>query len=117
LAIGLRSLARLLAEWAKMHKRIEFIIKNPGFEATDQALRSVPLDFESENEFRLALEYVRTKLDFEGREPLILTNEKGQQIGIHPQLYCSHYVGDVDEWEDTWRLPARGQQPPHRESD
>lgn len=98
-----------------MHKRIEFIVRNPGMEGTSEALRAITIDFEGETEFKFALGTIAEKLFFSSSHPLILVNEKGKQIGLHPQHYVSHYVGDADDWEDTWVLPSTGAAPPTRE--
>jgi hypothetical protein len=115
-ARGLRSLARSLAEWAGMRKRLEIVIKNPGFEGTEHALGALTLDFREQQSLEAAslalargLGAPRTSLS----GIVIVQNEAGEQRGFNPEYYVSHHVADAEEWErPNWMLPGEGEAAP-----
>jgi hypothetical protein len=110
----LRGIASGLAEWAGMHKRIEIVVRNPGFERTENALGAYNLDFEDQRAFDAALAAITGKLSMYGPLPncLVMQNEKGEQVGFNPEYYVSHRVGDIDDWQSTkWLLPQEGAKP------
>ena len=118
LARGLHSLATRLAEWAGMHKRIEIIVINPGFEGTESALGARTLDFEEAASYNAALAELSSKLNNltpTNRFVLMLTNEQGEQIGIDLRYYVSHRIADAEAWQSPWVLPSHGASAPPRE--
>lgn len=118
LATFLHSAEQFLAEWAGMHKRIEIIVRNLGYEGTENAMGSLSLDFEDENALKRARERLRMELQApQLKQALIIENERGQELGFNPHHYSSHRIDDAtDEWRPTWVLPETGIPPPPRES-
>ena len=115
----LRSVARVLAEWSGMKKRLEITVKNPGYEGTDHALGLITLDFEDENALALAVHEFQ-KLGWE-KPPfaIFVRNEKDEMRGFNTSYYVSIHVADVknsDDWERPNWLPEAGSPPPDRES-
>jgi hypothetical protein len=118
LASVLHSMATRLAEWAGMHKRIEIVMRNPGFEHTENALGVYTLDFENEAAFNEAMDsiryWMRTTAKFSS---IFVKNERDDELGINPEFYVSMRVGNVDEWQPPWLLPSHGAPPPPRENE
>jgi hypothetical protein len=97
-------------------KRIEFIVRNPGFEGTENALGILSLDFESDEAFTTALATIKSQLFFTNRVPVTLVNEKGDQLGFNAAYYVNHRISEVEEWRAAWFLAVEGAPPPTRES-
>lgn len=100
-----------------MHKRVEILMRNPGYEGTQQALGSYAMDFESQAAADVAIRELLSKLSNLTRSPLVafFQNEKGEHLAVNLEYYVSHRVSDVDEWIPTWLLPAEGASIPPRE--
>jgi hypothetical protein len=102
-----------------MPKRLEIIVRNPGFEGTRDALGAYTIDFDDAS-FGAALQELHGKLDnlnpSGGRLIARFRNDKGEERGVDLQYYLSHQITDVDTWEPPrWSLPGHGE-PPSRES-
>jgi hypothetical protein len=120
LADGLRSLARLIAEWAGVHKRIEIIVRNPGFEGTEQALGSLSMDFEDAAALETAISVMNSKLMSQGKtqpRSIAFHNERLEILGFNPEYYVSHRISDVAGWQSPWILPSQGAPAPPREAE
>lgn len=115
LSSWLRSIARVLAEWAGMHKRIEIVVRNPGYEGTESAMGALSLDFEDEQTFHAAEGVLMNELSFRKgtgqRHALILRNERDEVLGFDPGYFVSFRISNADEWRPTWLLPANGSPP------
>ena len=112
-----RRVASVLARWGGKVKRIEIVVRNPGFEGTQSALGSHIIDFEDDKTFDREQAALSAKLRAPGAElTIILTNEKGDARGFNPEYYVSHSAGDKDAWmAPPWLLPAAGAEAPERE--
>jgi hypothetical protein len=101
-----------------MHKRLEIVVRNPGFETTADAIGAYTIDFD-EVSFVAALRELHAKLDGltqTGRVIARFRNEKGEERGIDLQYYLSHQITETENWEPPkWSLPGHGG-PPSRES-
>jgi hypothetical protein len=102
-----------------MHKRVEIIMRNPGYDGTEQALGSYAMDFEDAQAFEAARIELASKLSNMTGKPLVmmLKNEKGEELAVNLEYYVSHRVSDVADWIPTWVLPAEGAPAPPRESE
>ena len=101
-----------------MHKRIEFVVRNPGYEGTDSAMGSLTIDFQDEQSLAVALSVIASKLLIQYTHPPIsiaVENERGESLGLNPLYYVSHRISNVEDWRPTWLLPADGS-PPSRHS-
>jgi hypothetical protein len=117
----LRSLARWLAEWAGMQKRIEVIVRNPGLEGTESALGAYHLDFDdaaaleaARNELNSGL-FVRSQAGPPMNWAIAIRNEKGDELGFNPEFYVAHRIAEPATLE-PWVLPPHGLPPPEREN-
>ena len=117
--LSLQSLGRWIAEWGGMHKRLEIVVRNPGYESTEQAMGVLTLDFQGEVDFVQAIEGLHHALR-RGKSAsglsIILTNERMEILGFNPEFYVSHRVSDATDWQAPWLLPAQGAAPPSRET-
>lgn len=102
-----------------MHKRIEFVVRNPGYEGTDSAMGTLTIDFEDEKAYQFARIIIGSQLMVKGSKQLSVgfDNERGEQLAFNPAYYVSHRISDVLDWHPTWLLPADGSPPPRREID
>jgi hypothetical protein len=103
-----------------MQKRIEIIVRNPGFEGTDSALGAHTLDFEDRAAFDRAVGMLHSALAPNAALGLaiVIANEKGQERGFSPEHYVTHRIDDVSEWElAEWQLPQGGSMAPPREQE
>lgn len=102
-----------------MHKRLEIVVRNPGYEQTDRALSALTLDFEDQAALDMAVKTLYMRLEVEKRVlrgTIILENEKHEQLGFNPEYYVSHRIADADDWElPNWMLPDGGDDAPPRE--
>lgn len=118
LATGLRSLARLLAEWAGMHKRVQIVVRNPGYEGTESAMGELSIDFRSKDSYVKAMaRFTELLNDTNSGRTIILINEDAEELGFNPEFYHSHRATNVDTWRETWLLPAEGASAPPREEE
>jgi hypothetical protein len=103
-----------------MHKRLEIVVRNPGFEQTDHALGALTLDFEDQAALDVAITTLYQRLEIARsnlRGTIILENEKREQRGFNPEYYVSHHIADADDWErPNWMLPSEGEDAPPREN-
>jgi hypothetical protein len=112
------SLARLLAEWAGMHKRVQIAVRNPGYEQTELAMGELSIDFRGREAYISAMRRMTDALTGEVTpKSAILINEEGEELGFNPEFYVSHRTSNVEEWRPTWLLPAQGVSAPPRESE
>jgi hypothetical protein len=117
LAGWLRSLARLLAEWAGMHKRVQIAVRNPGYEGTEYAMGELSIDFREAKGYGDAMRSMTEALQsVPSPKTAFLINEEGEELGFNPEYYVSHRATNVDTWRETWLLPAEGKPSPPRES-
>lgn len=101
-----------------MHKRIEIVIRNPGFEKTENALGAYTLDFESEPHFNAAISGLKFALAGTAKVlSVFITNERGDTLAVNPEYYISLRASDVSEWQPPWLLPGQGALPPPREEE
>ena len=103
-----------------MPKRLEIIVRNPGFENTENALGAYTIDFGDPEFLNRAVAELNARLRettrMERRLVVTFLNEKGVERGLDLQYYVSHQITDVDDWEPPpWRLPGDGESPPNRE--
>lgn len=102
-----------------MHKRLEIVVRNPGFEGTENALGAHLLDFENRASFDHAVGALHSALAPNaalGRS-VVLYNEDEDEIGFDPGLYVSHRIGNATDWiAPKWALPKEGAEAPSRES-
>jgi hypothetical protein len=54
-----------------VHKRIEFVVRNPGYEGTDSAMGSLTIDFQDEQSLAVALSVIASKLLIQYTHPPI----------------------------------------------
>ena len=112
--------AQTIARWAAMHKRIEFAVKNPGYEGTEHAMGYLSIDFEDESKFNLARQVLHMRVatvhDRKQREIITLDNERGEELLLDLDYFVSSRISDATDWRPTWLLPAEGKEPPDRES-
>jgi hypothetical protein len=101
-----------------MPKRLEIVVRNPGFEGTLDALGAYTIDFDDAS-FPAALQELHGKLGNlspTGRRVAIFRNEKGEERGVDLEFYLSHQITDVDTWQPPkWSLPGHGEAPPNPE--
>ena len=121
IAVLLGSLARWLAEWAGMHKRLEIVVRNPGYEGTDVAMGTHILDFHNETSLAQAKQNLARSLRVTSSQierTVIIVNEDDEHLGFNPDYYVSHRIADVEAWTvPRWEsLPADGNPAPERES-
>jgi hypothetical protein len=94
-----------------MSKRIEIIMRNPGFEGTADALGAYYLDFEDENVFQRERASLNSELrrSANTKFPVIsIANEKGEERGFNPAYYVSHRISEVEAWENPPWLHRSG---------
>lgn len=100
-----------------MHKRVQIVVRNPGYESTDSALGELSIDFRSQDHYVKAMgRFTELLNDANPGRTIILINEDGEELGFNPEFYHSHRAANVDTWRETWLLPAEGAPPPHREN-
>lgn len=99
-----------------MRKRLEIVVRNPGFEHTQDALGIYTIDFADPTTFNAALTELHSKLGNlspAGRLVAVFRNEKGDERSVDFQYYVSHQITDVDTWEPPpWSLPGHGEPSP-----
>jgi hypothetical protein len=103
-----------------MEKRLEIVVRNPGFEGTESALGAYVLDFKDRKVFERARGTLHSALAPNaalGRS-VILVNEDEDEVGFDPGLYVSHRIGDAKDWiAPKWELPQGGAEAPPREAE
>jgi len=102
-----------------MHKRIEFHVRNPGYESTSDAMGVRAIDFEDEASYDMAQSLINSRLAItkSAQYSFQLTNARGEVLGIVPEYVVSWRVYDVDEeWRAVFTLPPGGDSAPSRET-
>jgi hypothetical protein len=116
-----RSLAYLFREGKRVEaRRLEIVIRNPGYEGTENALGAYTIDFEDNNALQAARVELRSKLDnLKADQPsvLFLSNEKNDELSVNLQYYVSHRILRASDFPELpWGLPPQGKPAPDREA-
>ena len=104
-----------------MPKRLEIVVRNPGFEGTDSAIGAYTIDLE-DAEFQAAYHELHSKLlnlKPEGFMAIaIFRNGTGDERGVNLQYYLSHQITEIEGplQAPKWTLPGHGEDSPAHES-
>jgi len=102
-----------------MHKRIEFYVRNPGYEGTQDAMGVRAIDFQDVEAFKMAQQTINSRMQVakQAQHPFQLQNEREEMLGIVPEYVVSWRIYNVDdEWQAVFSLPPGGDPAPPRES-
>jgi hypothetical protein len=102
-----------------MHKRMEFYVRNPGYEGTESAMGTHTIDFEDQESYGAARRIVsRVGLPTNTQSLFEIENERGEVLALNPDVLVSYRMFDVaDDWHPVFSLPPGGKPAPPREQD
>jgi hypothetical protein len=102
-----------------MHKRMEFYVRNPGYEGTESAMGTHTIDFEDKESFDAARRIIsRVGLPTNTQSLFEIENERGEVLIINPDVLVSCRMFDVaDDWQAVFSLPPGGKPSPEREQE
>lgn len=104
----------------KVPKRLEIVVRNPGFEGTESAIGAYTIDLE-DAAFQTAYQELHSKLlnlKPDGYVAIaIVRNGRGDERGVNLQYYLSHEISEIEGplQAPKWTLRGHGESPPPRE--